>query len=75
VNCQHCDIDTRLARLETKLDGVLKQLLDNGQPGAFTRLSNLENWRSYADGALKVIGVVLGILITAGGIILAAKLK
>jgi hypothetical protein len=53
--------------METSLELLCKDLLDNGQPGRLTkidsRLSKLENWRSYITGALAVIGLIVGALV------------
>lgn len=70
--------EERLIKLETLLESLCKELLDNGQPGTLTkhdtRLQVLERWQSYMLGAIAVIGVVLAAAVTYGGVILAAAL-
>jgi hypothetical protein len=65
----------RLGRIEERLDSLCKVLLDNGQPGAISRISKLERWRSYITGALVVIVFLLTAAVTIGGVLLATVLK
>lgn len=69
----------RLARIETQLDLLVKDLRGNGQPGRCAiqsqRIARLERWRSWMAGAIAVISLVVGAAITFGGVMLAARLK
>ncbi len=65
----------RLARIETQLNLLVKDLQGNGQPGRCAiqgqRIGRLERWRSWMAGAIAVITFML----TVGGAVVAAKLK
>lgn len=69
----------RLIAIETTVNDLKRELLGNGQPGKIalhgSRISKLENWRSYVTGSLVVIAAVLTAVGTIGGILLAAALK
>ena len=49
--------DSRLARIEEKLDLALPQLIKHEE-----RLATLERWRAYVLGACAACGVLIGYL-------------
>jgi hypothetical protein len=57
----------RLVRLDENLHALTKMLIGNGQPGKCGvnegRISKLEHWRSWVNGALAVITFVIGGLV------------
>ncbi len=63
-------IDARLEQIDTRLAGLEKHLLGNGQPGYLARqeqrVNRLERWRAYITGAVVTLSGLVAILVTLG---------